>query len=76
MDEEGEKRQLERLERTRRERDNEEVQSALSELREKAKGEENLMPSILRAVKAYATLGETCDALRDVFGEYEMSSVF
>jgi len=76
MDEEGEKRQLERLERTRRERDNEEVQSALSELREKAKGEENLVPSILRAVKAYATLGETCDAMRDVFGEYRLNNAF
>ena len=36
-----------------------------------AEGSENLMPLILEAVKAYATLGEVCDVLRDVFGKYQ-----
>ena len=43
----------------------------LSALRSAAKGTENLMPFILDAVKSYATLGEICDAMRDVFGTYE-----
>jgi methylmalonyl-CoA mutase N-terminal domain/subunit len=62
--------QAARLEAARRERDPGEVQSALAELSEAAKGSENLMPSILRAVKAYATLGEICGALRELFGDY------
>jgi methylmalonyl-CoA mutase N-terminal domain/subunit len=40
-------------------------------LRTAAGGTENLMPRILEAVRAYATLGEMCDALREVWGEYE-----
>ena len=43
----------------------------LKALRKAAEGNENLMPHIYEAVKAYATLGEICDALRDVFGTYE-----
>jgi len=40
-------------------------------LRKAARGNENLMPFIYDAVKSYATLGEICDAMRDVFGTYE-----
>jgi methylmalonyl-CoA mutase N-terminal domain/subunit len=67
-------RQLERLERTRRERDNEAVQAALAGLRDAASRPEssatNLMPHFIRCAGAYATLGEQCAVLRAVFGEY------
>ncbi|MCD6265089.1 MAG: methylmalonyl-CoA mutase family protein [Deltaproteobacteria bacterium] len=63
--------QMERLKRLKSERDNARVRDILSELKNAAEGKENLMPIILDAVKAYATLGEICDALRDVFGEYQ-----
>ncbi|MCL0069309.1 methylmalonyl-CoA mutase family protein [Dehalococcoidia bacterium] len=76
MDEEGERKQISRLNRVRRERNNEEVQRTLAVLRSAAEGTENLMPYILDAVRAYATLGEICDTLRDVFGEYEAYSAF
>ncbi|MEE9202670.1 MAG: methylmalonyl-CoA mutase family protein [Dehalococcoidia bacterium] len=71
MDEESEKQHLERLDRVRRERSSREVTDSLRELEGAARGGENLMPYILRAVKAYATLGEICDCLRGVFGEYK-----
>jgi len=41
-----------------------------------AEGKENLMPPIMEAVKAYATLGEICDTLREVFGEYRQINTF
>ena len=69
--EEQERRQVERLESVREERDNEAVEAALAALGEAAAREENLMPYIVDAVKACATTGEICDALRDVFGEYQ-----
>jgi methylmalonyl-CoA mutase N-terminal domain/subunit len=75
MDPEGEKRQLERLNRIRRQRDSREVTKALKELERAAKGNENLMPYIIEAVRAYATLGEVCDVLRGVFGEYRLAPV-
>ncbi len=56
-------------------RDNKKAESTLLALRKTAEGNANLMPLILEAVKAYATLGETCDVLREVFGEYEGTSV-
>jgi methylmalonyl-CoA mutase N-terminal domain/subunit len=68
---EGEKMHLARLTRLRAERDNVKVSSTLSALEVAAKGKENLMPFIIEAVKAYATLGETCAVLRKVFGEYK-----
>ena len=58
------------LERTRGERSAEDVGNALTELRTVAQGDGDLMPPILAAVRAYATTGEICGALRDVFGEY------
>ncbi len=63
--------QMERLKKLKSERDNTRVKNILSELTNTAKGKDNLMPLILDAVKAYATLGEICDALRVVFGEYQ-----
>lgn len=67
--------QKERLVRLRAERDNEYVDNSLKLLKEKASTEENLMPFILDSVKAYATLGEICDVLREVFGEYEQTVI-
>jgi methylmalonyl-CoA mutase N-terminal domain/subunit len=64
-------RQLARLETCRRTRDNDRVRRALDDLRAAASGTSNLMPPLLEAVRAYATLGEMCDALREVWGEYE-----
>ncbi|MEE9567022.1 MAG: methylmalonyl-CoA mutase family protein, partial [Desulfobacteria bacterium] len=52
------------------ERDNIAVDSAIEKLKECAQGSDNLMPPIMEAVKCYATLGEICDTLREVFGEY------
>ncbi|HXN51766.1 MAG TPA: methylmalonyl-CoA mutase family protein [Candidatus Acidoferrum sp.] len=64
-------RQAERLSKLRSERSNDEVTRRLGALRKAAKGTENLMPYIFDAVKSYATLGEICDAMREVFGTYE-----
>jgi len=63
--------QIARLQELRRRRDNAKVQELLGKLEEAAKGTENLMPIILECVEAYATLGEICDILRKVFGEYK-----
>lgn len=63
--------QLEQLRQVRSNRNQEEVQKRLTALKEAAKGTDNLMPYILDAVKAYATVGEICNTLRDVFGEYK-----
>jgi len=70
IDETASTRQLEKLETLRRTRDNARVQRSLDALRSAAEGRGNLMLPILDAVRAYATLGEMCDALREVWGEY------
>ena len=48
----------------------------MQRLKETAQSDANLLPPIIEAVKAYATLGEICDVLREVFGEYEASVIF
>ncbi len=63
--------QVEKLNKLKSERDNGKVEQALANLKQAALGDDNLMPSILEAVKIYATLGEICDVLRGVFGEYQ-----
>jgi methylmalonyl-CoA mutase N-terminal domain/subunit len=68
-------RQAGRLRQLRADRSNDEVARRLSSLRNAAAGAENLMPHIYEAVKAYTTLGEICDALREVFGTYEEAAV-
>jgi len=75
MDPATSRRQVERLKEVRLSRNQGDVASALQELRKAAQGEANLMPYILTAVKAYATLGEICGALRDVFGEYQQQVI-
>jgi methylmalonyl-CoA mutase N-terminal domain/subunit len=71
IDETVRERQAARLRKLRADRSGDEVKRRLDALRAAAGGESNLMPYIFDAVKAYATLGEICDALRDVFGTYE-----
>ncbi len=68
-------RQKARLARVRSERSGDEVQRVLMRLRRAAGGSENLVPHILEAVKAYATLGEICDTLRAVFGVHKPAAV-
>jgi methylmalonyl-CoA mutase, N-terminal domain len=58
----------------RKRRDRAQVTRSLDSLRRAAQGTENTMPYILDAVRAYATLGEICNALRDVFGAYQEPS--
>jgi methylmalonyl-CoA mutase N-terminal domain/subunit len=70
IDEAASKTQLDRLEKLRTTRDAGRVSAALERLRVTAATPENLMPPILEAVRAYATLGEMCDALRGAWGEY------
>lgn len=62
--------QLDRLNRTKQNRDDTKVQKSLLQLKETAKGEGNLLPEIIKAVKSWATLGEVSDTLREMFGEY------
>jgi len=74
IDEQTAETQMAQLEQLRRTRDNAAVTRALDALREGARGStrnSNLMYPLLDAVRAYATVGEMCDALRDVWGEYE-----
>ena len=63
--------QVERLEQTKAQRDNGAVKNALDKLKQAAQKHENTMPATIEAVSAYATLGEICSALRDVYGVYE-----
>ncbi|WP_207893624.1 methylmalonyl-CoA mutase family protein [Tepidibacillus fermentans] len=65
--------QAQKLKELRKTRDNDAVNQRLSELSQAAKTNENLMPYILNAVKAYATLGEITNVLREVFGEYRLN---
>ena len=75
IDESVRAKQTAQLRKLRAERSNEEVARQLSALRKAAQGAENLMPHIHASVKSYATLGEICDSLRDVFGTHEEVSV-
>jgi methylmalonyl-CoA mutase N-terminal domain/subunit len=74
VDDTLEQQQQKRLAAVKDERDDELVEKRLTAVREAATGEANLMPPLIEAVKAYATVGECCDVLRDVFGEYQPGS--
>ena len=63
--------QAEKIAKIKKDRNNEKVNQLLKQLEENAKGTQNLMPIIIEAVEAYATLGEISDVLRNVFGEYK-----
>ena len=71
VSEDQQQKQEKRLDSVREERDDEAVEASLATLEEAARGDENLMPYIVDAVKAYATTGEICNRLRDVYGEYQ-----
>jgi methylmalonyl-CoA mutase N-terminal domain/subunit len=75
IDESAQGHQLAKLAKLKSERNNEAVQKTLDALRRVAEGKENTMPYILDAVRAYATVGEICDAFRSVFGSYTETSV-
>jgi methylmalonyl-CoA mutase N-terminal domain/subunit len=75
IDPEIERDQLARLKALRARRDSSKSQAALGEVERRARGSENLMPAILAAVEAYATIGEISDTLRRAFGEYQESVV-
>ncbi|HVB35241.1 MAG TPA: methylmalonyl-CoA mutase family protein [Patescibacteria group bacterium] len=75
IDPEIERDQVERLRALRARRNQAAARGALKEVERRARSEENLMPAILAAVEAYATVGEISDAMRRVFGEYHESIV-
>ena len=75
IDESVRHQQVERLEKTRARRDAGEVARTLEAIRKAAQRAENTMPSTIEAVRAYATLGEICSALRDVYGVYEEPAI-
>ena len=71
IDESTEQKQLDQLQLLKRKRDTDRVARALEQVRAAAVGSTNMMEPLLDAVRVYATLGEMCNALRDVWGEYE-----
>jgi len=75
IDETTAERQLAKLNRLRQTRDNRRLQAALESLEEGARGSVNTMPLLVEAVRAYATIGEMCDTLRRVWGEYEETPI-
>jgi len=75
IDESVRHQQVERLEKVRAQRDSGAVSRTLDALRLAAQREENTMPATIEAVRQYATLGEICSALRDVYGVYEEPAI-
>ena len=71
VDPRTEKEQIKKLQEIKKNRDEQEVEKSLNKLKETAEADENLMPAIVEAVKAYATLGEICGVLRSIYGEYQ-----
>src|SRR5712691_1566934 len=76
IDEKASEEQISRLQSLRFSRDNDRVRAALGRLQEVARGTGNVMEPILEAARAYASLGEMCDALREVWGEYVEPPIF
>jgi methylmalonyl-CoA mutase N-terminal domain/subunit len=76
IDETVAREQVARVAALKERRDNAAVKRALGDLQDAARGSDNVMPPILEAARVYATLGEMCDALREVWGEYEESPTF
>ena len=72
---EVEKKQILNLKKIKKQRDNKKVEKSLKLLEKIAKTDENLLPVIIDAVENYATVGEICDVLRGVFGEYKPSKI-
>jgi len=76
VDPDAERRQVERLEAFKANRDQAAVDKGLAELREIAAGEGNLLPAIKEALRSHASIGEVCNAMREVFGEYRGGTFF
>lgn len=76
VNETGEKIQVERLNELKSRRDNKKVKEALEKVKKAAENNENTIPKLIEAVRAYATVGEMADALREVYGIYEDPAVF
>lgn len=76
LDETAEERQIEKLKKLRKERDNDKVKIALKELKEAAIEGVNMVAPCIAAVKTYATLGEMCRVLREVYGEYKTKGLW
>jgi methylmalonyl-CoA mutase N-terminal domain/subunit len=73
---EVERGQIAGLKKLRAERDNQAVNKYLDQLKNAARGRDNLMPIIINAVRNYASVGEICDVLREVFGEYREQAIY
>ncbi|TXT56100.1 MAG: Methylmalonyl-CoA mutase [Candidatus Thorarchaeota archaeon] len=76
IDPDVERKQVERLQKVRSERDSSKVKDALDGLRKASEGNENVMPWVVKAVRAYASIGEIMDVWRDVFGEWDEPKIF
>jgi len=76
VDEEGEQRQVERLDKLRAGRDDAKLSNSLAKLKGAAEGDENVMPFILDAAKGGGTLGEIADVFREVYGEYREPPIY
>ena len=76
IDPEVQRRQVERTRRIRATRDQREWADSLAALKRACQGRDNVMPHIIRAVKAYATIGEMCDVMREVFGVYREPAIY
>jgi methylmalonyl-CoA mutase N-terminal domain/subunit len=74
-DPEAEKKAIEAVKQLRKERDNSKVTQTLENCRRTLKGTENAIPSVVEAVKAYATVGEIGSVIRDIYGTYEEGKV-
>ncbi|NHZ86044.1 MAG: methylmalonyl-CoA mutase [Planctomycetia bacterium] len=73
---EAEKKQIKAITKLRANRNGEAVTLALDEVRRACKNKTNIMPPIIKAAKTYATLGEIVDTMKDIFGEWQESSIF
>ncbi len=71
-----EKKQTRRLRTLKRGRNNAKVKATLARLHSAAEHDENIMPTMIKAVKEYVTIGEICDVLRQVYGEYRAPTIF
>ena len=76
IDPEIERKQVERTQRIRSDRDKKKFEEALSGLRKASEGTDNVMPHVINAVKAFATVGEICDVWRDIWGEWDEPKIY
>lgn len=75
VDDSVEKAQVQKLKKIKETRDNAAVAQSLASLKQAAQGNDNVMPHILNAVRLYASIGEICNTMRSVFGEYKENVV-